>query len=347
MIKGSKLVPLLLILGIACDGRQTPVAPDLESADRHRGVNLVAGRTLPADTFDHILDTNVDWIAQTPFGWQPRFDVPQIKIRPTGVRWGETDEGLRETARRARIHGIKTMLKPHIWLEQEVEGEWRGTIRFEREEDWLQWEEDYRRFALHYARLAAETGMEMFCIGIELHLSIRQRPLFWRRLIDEVREVYSGSLTYGANWFQEYQEVGFWDQLDYIGIHAYFPLTQQLNANIADLERGWQPHLRSIETMQREWDRPVLFTEIGYRSIAGAAIEPWNSTVRRSIDLQEQVEAYEALFETFWDQPWFAGLYVWDWRPDHSSAGGSTDDHFSPQNKPAEDVLRTWFGFVL
>ena len=121
MIKGSKLVPLLLILGIGCDGRQTPVAPDLESGDRHRGVNLVAGRTLPADTFDHILDTNVDWIAQTPFGWQPRFDVPQIKLRPSGVRWGETDEGLRETARRARIHGIKTMLKPHIWLEQEVE----------------------------------------------------------------------------------------------------------------------------------------------------------------------------------------------------------------------------------
>ena len=108
-----------------------------------------------------------------------------------------------------------------------------------------------------------------------------------------------------------------------------------------------QPHLRSIETMQRDWDRPVLFTEIGYRSIEGAAIEPWNSTVRRSIDLQEQVDAYEALFETFWDQPWFAGLYVWDWRPRHGSAGGSTDDHFSPQNKPAEDVLRTWFGFVL
>ena len=91
-------------------------------------------------------------------------------------------------------------------------------------EDWLQWEEDYRRFVLHYARLAAETDMEMFCIGIELHLSIRHRPLFWRRLIDEVREVYPGAMTYGANWFQEYQEVDFWDQLDYIGIHAYFPV---------------------------------------------------------------------------------------------------------------------------
>jgi hypothetical protein len=333
------------LLGVGCDRGPSPIAPVVDPANHHRGVNLVAGRTLPSDTFDHLLEANVDWIAQTPFGWQPRYDVPRIELRTTAVLWGETDEGLRETARRARMHGVKTMLKPHIWLQQEVEGEWRGTIRFEREEDWVQWEEDYRRFALHYARLAAEAGMEMFCIGIELRSSIRQRPLFWRNLIAEVRQIYKGPLTYGANWFQEYQEVGFWDQLDYIGIHAYFPLTQQLDATVADLERGWQPHLRSIEALQREWDRPILFTEIGYRSIVGAAIEPWNSTVRRGIDLQEQADAYEAVFETFWDQPWFAGLYVWDWRPDHSRAGGITDDHFSPQNKPAQDVLRTWFGF--
>ena len=86
-------------------------------------------------------------------------------------------------------------------------------------------------------------------------------------------------------------------------------------------------------------DKPVLFTEVGYRSIAGAAIAPWDWTVRQPLDMQEQADAYEALFRTFWDRPWFAGVYIWNWVPDHDRTGGARDDQFSPQNKPAEAVL--------
>jgi len=185
--------------------------------------------------------------------------------------------------------------------------------------------------------------MEMFCIGVELHSAVRERPAFWRQLIQEIRAIYPGELTYDANWFQEYRDVSFWDQLDYIGIHAYFPLTNSLDARVDELERGWQPYLESIEALQQTYGKKVIFTEIGYRSIAGAAIEPWNWTVRRRLDLQEQADSYEALFRTFWHQPWFAGLYIWKWRPDHLRAGGASDDQFSPQNKPAETVLARWF----
>ena len=312
-----KHAAIALCAGLAlsgCESRRTPTDSDILSPPvgaQHRGVNLVAGATLPADTFDHLGRNNVDWVAQIPFGWQPRYDVPEVRLRTTGVVWGETDRGLRETTSQARAQGFKTLLKPHLWLIEEVPGQWRGTISFTSEEEWLRWEEDYRSFILHYAHLAAETGMEMFCIGVELHSAVRERPAFWRQLIQEIRAIYPGELIYGANWFQEYKDVSFWDQLDYIGIHAYFPLTNSLDARIDELERGWQPYLESIEALQQTYGKKVIFTEIGYRSIAGAAIEPWNWTVRRRLDLQEQSDSYEALFRTFWHQPWFAGLYIW------------------------------------
>jgi hypothetical protein len=344
-VRYGLLSAALLLYG--CETRRDPVSsgpPPVVAGEKHRGVNLVAQSRLPSDTFDHLMRNNVEWVALIPFGWQPRYDVAQIQLRTSGVIWGETDTGLRETAVQARSYGIKTMLKPHIWLRQEVPGQWRGTISFATEGEWQSWEADYRTFILHYAQLAAETGMEVLCLGVELHTAVRDRPAFWQQLIQEVRSLYPGKLIYGANWHQEYRDVGFWEELDYIGIHAYFPLTRNLDATVEELERGWRPYLQEIEDLQRAHEKPVLFTEIGYRSIAGAAIEPWNWTVSRALDLQEQVDSYEALFRTFWHQPWFAGLYIWDWRPDHQGAGGSADDHFSPQNKPAETVLGNWFG---
>jgi hypothetical protein len=104
-------------------------------------------------------------------------------------------------------------------------------------------------------------------------------------------------------------------------------------------------HLATIESLCAQWNRPILFTEIGYRSIAGAAVEPWNFTVRAAVDTQEQADAYEALFRTFWDQDWFAGLFLWEWDADIDVDGNlSGDDDYTPQTKPAQQVMARWFG---
>ena len=84
----------------------------------------------------------------------------------------------------------------------------------------------------------------------------------------------------------------------------------------------------------------MAFLEIGYRAIAGAAVEPWNFTVQHPEDAGEQAKAYEALFSTFWDQPWFAGLFLWKWK---NYSYISHDDGYSPQLKPAQAVMSRWF----
>ena len=342
--------PVWLLLGLAVgcgDGgnparhEPTPFAP----ASKLAGVNLHVSRQLTDGALDRLEDHGVGWIALVPLGWQPRWDVPEVRLRTTGGRWGETDDGLAEVMRRARERGLRTLLKPHIRLVDEVPGQWRGTVGFDSEADWAAWEADYRAFILHYARLAAAEGADLFSVGVELQRAAVARPAFWRNLIDSVRAVYDGPLTYGANWDGEATAVAFWDRLDYIGVHAYFPLTTRADADVEALVSGWRSPRRRLEALCARWERPVLFTEVGYRSIAGAAVRPWDYRVQAPVDESEQADAYEALFRVFWGRDWFAGLFLWEWDADLAAdADLGADDGYTPQTKASAAVLARWFG---
>ena len=316
---------------------------------KQRGISLEAARRPVTEaTFVPLLEANVTWIVQTPFGWQPRYNSPRIGLNPNAGWWGESDAGIAETTQMAHEFGIKTLLKPHIWLNDQSGGKWRGQIEMGSEADWQQWFAEYRSFMLHYARLAEENDIEVLCIGAELHHAAVAREADWRELIAAVRQEYGGALTYAANWHREFEEISFWDALDYISIQAYFPLTDQVAPSVQELKRGWRSHVEAIEAVQRAQQKPVLFTEVGYHSTADGAIRPWewdsaDTEGSYEVGLQTQANCYEALFQTFWNRAWFAGAYFWKWHADDDVAGGRYDLDFTPQNKPAEQVMAKWY----
>ena len=142
----------------------------------------------------------------------------------------------------------------------------------------------------------------------------------WRGLIGAVRSVYSGRVTYAAN-FDQFEMVGFWDALDLISINAYFPLRELWQPGVAPDElypvfaARWAAILRSIDEFdrQRGWGgKGVLFTELGYVYRRDSTIEPWNAfgfSVLPSaegeklvvwedqpIDLEERAMAVRALY---------------------------------------------------
>ncbi len=331
---------------------QAPVSEVPLLTERHRGVCFVAGPGRPTEeAFDRLAELNVNWISQTPFGWQRGADAPEVILVTSGrVWWGESDEGLVETARRARLRGIRTVLKPHIWIRDRGNGQWRGTIDFPTGAEWGQWWASYRRFILHYAELAEASGMEALCIGTELRSTVLNRPGEWRRLIADVRAVYRGELTYSANWYREFEEVPFWDALDYIGIQVYFPLADSTGGavTLASLKAAWAPYVERIEAVQQRVGKPVLFTEVGYRSTADTAAEPWVWRSRAPMDFELQATCYEAMFQVFWNRPWFAGAHIWKWFPEGSRRFGGRrarrrERGFTPQRKPAEEVLARWY----
>lgn len=300
---------------------------------------------LPKDAIDTVRSFGVEWISQTPFGWMRSPDSPEVHFNPDRGWWGETAEGIRTTTRLAHQKGIKVMLKPHLWIIRPSENGWRDVVGFESEAEWLQWEKGYTRFIMYYAQLAEQEKIRIFCIGTEFTRSLLTRPRYWRMLIRKIRAVYSGQLTYAANWYKEFQETEIWSDLDYIGIQCYFPLTEKENPTIDQLITGWQPHISVIEAVSRKFTKPVILAEVGYTNAKGAAIKPWlwsQDIPQSQLNNKVQATAYEALFRVFGGRKWLAGIFIWKWRPSHDRVRPERID-FSPQNKPAGDVLRKWY----
>ncbi len=330
--------------------------------EKHRGVCWVGGpQEINANHLQKVANHNVNWISQTPFGWQRGYNNPEIGTNKNVERkgyqawWGERDEGLRITTRLAKEKGIKTILKPHIWLRDD-QGKWRGEIEMDSEEDWQEWFANYEEFILHYAQLAQEEGMEMLCIGTELHKTCTERDADWRTLIQKIREVYSGQLTYAANFSDEYQEIGFWDELDFIGVQAYFSLTNLEEAPLEELKKGWEKPIEDLQKFSKKFNKPVLFTEVGYKSTKNSGKTPWEWPQRISQEErqkihsnQHQADLYEAMFSEVFNQPFIAGVHLWKWYPtfgEPNNRYNRTSEFnidFTPQGKPAEEVMSKWF----
>ncbi len=97
---------------------------------------------------------------------------------------------------------------------------------------------------------------------------------FWRTLVRRVRERYTGLLSYGAN-FDQFEEVGFWDALDFVAVNAYFPLSiyglepGALEERMAD---SWR---RIASALQRaSGGHPVMLLELGWTRRLGSTVRP-------------------------------------------------------------------------
>ncbi len=179
--------------------------------------------------------------------------------------------------------------------------------------------------------------------GTELEKFIENRPEYWKQLIINLKKVYKGKLTYAANW-DEFKRTPFWADLDYIGIDAYFPVSEMQTPNVEDCKKGWQSHKALIRSYSEQYNKPILFTEFGYRSMDYTGKEPWRSDYKiKSLNLQGQTNATQALFEEFWNEDWFAGGFIWKWFHKHDKVGGKDDNQFTPQNKPAETIVREYY----
>jgi len=288
-----------------------------------------ASRSLSA-----LKEMNVAWVSLVVTWYQKDANSTIIYRDP---RLTPDDEGVIRIIKLCHKLGIQILLKPTVDLKN---GRWRGEIRFDSEEDWRAWFSSYRYFIDYYAELAAKYGVEEFAVGVELAGTV-QREREWRWIIENVRARFKGPLVYAANW-DNYRNISFWDALDYVGIDAYFKLAVGSDPQLDDLLAAWAPWVRELEAFHERVRKPIIFTEIGCRSMTGASARPWDWTTSGPVNFGEQTRYYEAVFRLFWDRPWFYGLYWWAWKP-FPSEPSAADTGYSPQGKPAEGVLAEWY----
>ena len=143
------------------------------------------------------------------------------------------------------------MLKPQVYFP----GSWPGGLDFENESDWEAWEKDYESYIMSFVPIADSLNVPLFCIGTEFKFSEQKRVAFWRKLIKDIRAQYKGKLTYASNW-DCYDKLSFWDDLDYVGIDAYFPLVDEKTPNHGVLVNSWDKRLSSIRAIHKKTKKP-------------------------------------------------------------------------------------------
>ena len=326
-----RIILVFCVLCMGCAMSKVPLA-------KINGVSFVASRDAVDDTHTNpVVDVGANYAAIMPFGFLKNLDHPEI-IHNTDRQWfGETRAGGRQYIKELRKKNIKIMIKPQIWV---WNGEFTGLIKMTNEENWKDLENSYTNFIMEYAELAQETNAEIFCIGTELENFVKERPEYWYKLITKIKTTYKGKLTYAANW-DEFKRTSFWSALDFIGIDAYFPVSDNQTPSIADCKAGWQAHKRAITSVSKKYDKLILFTEYGYRSVDFTGKEPWvSSRSMTSLNFDGQSNATQALFEEFWNEDWFAGGFIWKWFHAHDEVGGDQDNQFTPQNKPVEKIIK-------
>lgn len=303
------------------------------------GVSLEnPGTEITASDITSIKQLHATWITTMPFGYLLKGG--SHVYYNTERQWkSETKEGVAEIIRLAHGKGLKVMIKPHLW---DIAGRWVGDIDFATEEEWQNFERTYMTYIIDFAVLAEATHAEAFCIGVELKKVVQERSQYWEELIGRVRTVYSGSITYAANW-DNYGNISFWDKLDYIGVDAYFPVSDMQTPTVADCYEGWTAYYEALKTTSKKHGKPVVFTEFGYRNIDFAAKQPWDETDNDTYNEAAQDNAYKALFYRLWPEGWFAGGFLWKW---HGSNwhDGAKNNRFTPQDKEVEETIREVYG---
>lgn len=335
-----------------------------------------------AASMEKLADTGANWVCIAFATHMPTHDTPEIPFGDDNPQMVSDDE-IRHAIDLARYRGLRVILKPVVncadgtwraWIRfyrRATEAEradgvdgvfdpWGespqqldGMVRDEQK--WDQWWDAYTRYVVHYARLAETKQVPVLCIGCEMN-STEEFTDRWRSLIAQVEEVFSGQITYDVNHGRE-TSAAWLDAIDFLSVSAYHAIpfadgspwdtVPTSTTPVEEIRAGLEQVREQMRSASAKLNKPILFIETGCMSVRGCAHTPWvygGETLERPVDLAEQANYYEAMFETFWDEPWFMGWCWWDWPARlYEASAAERNRSFCAYGKPAEQVLRRWY----
>jgi hypothetical protein len=282
-------------------------------------------------SFEKMIETGVNSVTLAFWALQEHPQSTEILFRESPT---VTDEEIRWAVAKAKSHGLHVCLKPVVNCKN---GVWRAHISFFEQEvpgepSWRDWFVSYTEFMLHYAALAEELGCEMLCIGCEMVQMDRNHYADkWRELIQQVREVYHGLLTYNCDKYQE-DHITWWDAVDVISASGYYPIGD------------WASELSRIEPVVKRYDKPFLFFEAGCPSRRGSGARPNDWNLVGEPDEEEQAAFYREMFSECAQRPWVRGFALWDWPVQlYAPEEASQNDDYCMYGKSAERVVHDFY----
>ncbi|MUT66612.1 1,4-beta-xylanase [Paenibacillus sp. NEAU-GSW1] len=287
-------------------------------------------KTPEADfSMSEMVKLGVNWTAIAFSAYQDHPQATEVKFREDPT---VTDEEVLYSIKKAQSMGLKIVLKPVVNC---TNGVWRAHINFfdmevPGEPSWGEWFASYREFILHYAKMAEETGCEMFCVGCEM-VQTDRREQEWRQLIADVRKVYSGLITYNCDKYQE-DHVKWWDAVDVISSSGYYPA------------EDWEEQLDRIDAAVSPYNKPFFFMEAGCPSREGSAKRPNDWNLVGAPSEKEQDEYYKAMFGACEKRDWVRGFMLWDWPAKlYGKNEAAANDDYCMYAKQAEATVTSYY----
>jgi glycosyl hydrolase family 113 len=267
---------------------------------------------------------------------------------------GPSDTDIAALLNRAKSRGMRTVLMPQINFTDPRGNEWRGKLQ---PEHWAPWWQSYTKTIDRFLNIAIENDVDVFVVGCELLTTHKpEHEARWRELIAYCRERFDGQLIYSTTW-DTYHKVGFWDDLDAVGVSGYWDLTtlaqDSEHPTPDELKRRWAQIKNRLLTFADTRGKPVLLTEVGYPSLPWALKDPWNYVNSDQVpaDHDAQAAGYAAFIDAWVEtispagarvspDPRSLGVFFHKWDPYHQ--GGPDDSGYGILGKPAYQQLKHW-----
>jgi hypothetical protein len=248
-----------------------------------------------------------------------------------------TSQALQEGIMQAHQLGFHVFVTPLVTLDGSQS--WAGYISFYSAWQAQAWFASYWQVLQPYVRVLAQEHVEMFSIGSEYDRLEDESPAQWKQLIQEIRAVFSGKLIYGINWSSFTRPLPSWlGNLDTVGCSTYFSVTttlQRLTEHQAiDL---WKSNVQSqLDLNAQRVGKPIVITEIGYRSGSTAGYLPYIGERQEPRDDQEQAILYNAAMQNLSTDQNISGIFWWAW----------STPPFAPSENATAQVLTRWFLYL-
>jgi hypothetical protein len=265
----------------------------------------------------------------------------------------------------AKERGLKVVQfeqdAPHFELSPE-EMEALETMRGSNPGWWHAWFTQWKDWVVRRAARAEANDVDMFVPYLmadgtfkpEVYPQYGER---WREILAAIREVYSGTL--GMSFVNADERLTFIDAFD-AALITVFPGLYTTSGMIADVTNPTMEELTAITKgifIQVpglvEAGIPVYYVLVVNSSDGQVGSENIEEKSRFSPDFREQVMYYEAFFKAAAEEEWIRGIFTerWDWFDQYRRPADTPEAVYfdatlesSPRSKPAEEVIRLWFG---
>lgn len=299
------------------------------------------------------------------------YPEPQLRLWLNGITINEED--LSTLVEIAHSHGLAFHLMYSAYWDEPGEPGVLWLWQAEKSETWIRsLFEEYEPLIVEEARRAQAAGVDHFAVNWQHWLVsyVGQESLWadsWKRIISAVKQEFSGELQYfllahadvenivqGLTPVSDFEEIDSFIFKQLVPYHGF----QTYDDSIPTARNGFEEMIAWLEEFTDMVSQP-LFLEVAYQSTDGYLVDGWFDVAVGVVgntvpDFLEQARLYEGLFQAIllsdivdgvitykyhWDDPFCADLAV--------PAVARMDLAASVRNKPAEAVLKRWFGGTL